>query len=221
MSTLLFVVLITAAPPSAAVPATSDTAVRTASTSAGGAPQQAARPAGRSAKELRDDVHKTLRTAAVQSGAEREAAIRRLTSLYGELKHDTQVPMDERLVLARTVRGRLIKVKDQLTRAARGSATVSKSSPAASSQSTASQSMSANSSASASSSAQGRLGGATADDAGQELVDLIERTIAPDTWDTVGGEGSIRYYSTWHALVVRQTDEVHDLVRGVVDGLRN
>lgn len=224
MGTWVFVVLVTAATPGAAAPATGAGGPAPAASSA---PKQAVRPAARSGKQLRDDVHQTLRAAAVQSGAERDAAIRRLTAIYVELSRDTQLPMDERLTLGRTIRNRLVKVKDQLTRAARASSTATgfKSAQAASSQPAAATASTAGASASqattsAAASSGGHFGGA-ADDAGAELVDLIERTIAPDTWDTVGGEGTIRYYSTWHALVVRQTDEAHDLVRGVVEGLRN
>lgn len=42
-----------------------------------------------------------------------------------------------------------------------------------------------------------------------ELIELIQNTIAPDTWDVNGGNGSIRYFSLLKVLVVRQTGEVH------------
>lgn len=42
-----------------------------------------------------------------------------------------------------------------------------------------------------------------------ELVELIQNTIAPETWDVNGGNGSIRYFSLLKVLVVRQTGEVH------------
>jgi len=52
------------------------------------------------------------------------------------------------------------------------------------------------------------------------LVNLIERTIAPDKWDTVGGPFSIMYYAPLKVLVVRATDEVHHRVGDALGGLR-
>ncbi len=58
------------------------------------------------------------------------------------------------------------------------------------------------------------------DDYGQQLVDLIQKTIAPSTWDVNGGLGSIYYWRPGRALVVRQTGEVHDKMGGVLGQLR-
>jgi hypothetical protein len=58
------------------------------------------------------------------------------------------------------------------------------------------------------------------DDYGQHLVDLIQKTIAPSTWDVNGGLGTIYYWRPGRALVVRQTEEVHDRMGGVLDQLR-
>ena len=63
-------------------------------------------------------------------------------------------------------------------------------------------------------------GGAMRGDWGRTLVALIERTIAPDKWDTVGGPFSIMYYAPLKVLVVRATGEVHNDVGGVLGGLR-
>jgi hypothetical protein len=64
------------------------------------------------------------------------------------------------------------------------------------------------------------FGGGTVSDHGQELIDLIQRTIKPNTWDVVGGPGSIFYYRPLMALVVRATSEVHDNVGGLLGALR-
>ena len=66
----------------------------------------------------------------------------------------------------------------------------------------------------------GAFGGGTMEDHGQELIDLIERTIKPDFWDAAGGPGSIFYYRPLMALVVRATSEVHDNVGGLMNALR-
>ena len=56
---------------------------------------------------------------------------------------------------------------------------------------------------------------------GRALVELIERTINPAFWDTVGGPGSIVYYAPLQCLVVRATSEVHGQLGGIVGGLRD
>ena len=58
------------------------------------------------------------------------------------------------------------------------------------------------------------------DDYGQHLVDLIQKTIAPSTWDVNGGLGTVYYWRPGRALVVRQTGEVHDKMGGVLGQLR-
>lgn len=64
----------------------------------------------------------------------------------------------------------------------------------------------------------GRAGPA---DHGQELVDLIERTINPAFWDTNGGPGTIVYYAPLRCIVVRATTEMHGNVGGLLGGLRD
>ncbi len=54
------------------------------------------------------------------------------------------------------------------------------------------------------------------DDHGPELVDLIQKTIAPASWDVMGGRGSIYYWRPGRAIVVRQTDEVHGQLNGML-----
>lgn len=58
------------------------------------------------------------------------------------------------------------------------------------------------------------------DDYGQQLVDLIQKTIAPSTWDVNGGLGTIYYWRPGRALVVRQTGEVHDQMGDALGQLR-
>lgn len=58
------------------------------------------------------------------------------------------------------------------------------------------------------------------DDYGQHLVALIQKTIAPSTWDVNGGLGTIYYWRPGRALIVRQTGEVHDEIPGILGQLR-
>ena len=56
----------------------------------------------------------------------------------------------------------------------------------------------------------GLLGQNMSDDNGEQLVDLIQTTIRPNSWDRVGGPGTIYYWRNQRAIVVRQMGEVHD-----------
>ncbi len=61
-------------------------------------------------------------------------------------------------------------------------------------------------------------GGAQADF--QSLINLITETIAPTTWATVGGPGTIREFATNLSLVISQTQDVHDKIADLLDQLR-
>ena len=52
------------------------------------------------------------------------------------------------------------------------------------------------------------------------LIDLIQSTVAAETWDTVGGQGAIRPFDTNLSLVVSQTQEVHDQIADLLEQLR-
>lgn len=66
----------------------------------------------------------------------------------------------------------------------------------------------------------GPAGNVGVPDYGPALVDLIQRTIAPDSWDIRGGPGSIYYWRPGRALVVRQTTEAHEAVEDALGQLR-
>jgi general secretion pathway protein D len=65
----------------------------------------------------------------------------------------------------------------------------------------------------------GGLGGATMADF-DSLIELITSTVAPTTWDEVGGPGSIAPFATNLSLVVSQTQEVHDQIADLLEQLR-
>lgn len=48
--------------------------------------------------------------------------------------------------------------------------------------------------------------------ASAEIIDLIQSTIAADTWDIVGGPGAIRPLFSSSDFVVSQTDEIHNQI---------
>ena len=54
----------------------------------------------------------------------------------------------------------------------------------------------------------------------QPLIDLIQSTVAADTWDNVGGRGAIRPFDTNLSLVISATQEVHDEIADLLAQLR-
>lgn len=57
-------------------------------------------------------------------------------------------------------------------------------------------------------------------DHSQQLIDVIQRCLAPNTWDVNGGQGVVHYYAPSKALVVRQTSEMHEQLQRVIPLLR-
>ena len=58
-------------------------------------------------------------------------------------------------------------------------------------------------------------------DGGQSLVELIENTVAPESWEANGGEGKIMYYPLLRVIVVYNSDGVHGQMGNLVEQLRN
>ena len=52
------------------------------------------------------------------------------------------------------------------------------------------------------------------------IIELIHSTVAPTTWDEVGGPGSIAKFETNLSLVISQTQEVHEEIVNLLEQLR-
>jgi hypothetical protein len=52
------------------------------------------------------------------------------------------------------------------------------------------------------------------------LLDLIESTVAPNTWEHVGGSGVLSPVEPWGLLVISQTEEVHEQVNRLLQTAR-
>ena len=65
----------------------------------------------------------------------------------------------------------------------------------------------------------GKSGGASQADF-DSLIDLITKTIEPDSWEDVGGEGAVAPFETNLSLVISQTQEVHEKIADLLDQLR-
>ena len=66
--------------------------------------------------------------------------------------------------------------------------------------------------------AQGRGGGAFADF--QSLIDLIQTTVVPDTWEALGGPSTMAEYAQNLSLVISTTSDVHDQISDLLESLR-
>ncbi len=65
----------------------------------------------------------------------------------------------------------------------------------------------------------GGLGGGTQADF-DSLISLITTTVAPQTWEEVGGPGSVAPFETNLSLVVSQTQEVHEQIADLLEQFR-
>jgi hypothetical protein len=191
-------------------------------------------------KDMRDIMK---REALAKSNSEKAAAICDLCTLYRELARDSRLELSDTLKEYKgTIRNRLVRsksdIKAYLAREKRTAPKIKKQADGqelvASQAQSASQSLADQmalvssslggpakvfSNAAAGQQPAGGFGGGMAD-YGSDLVNLIERTIAPDTWENNGGNGSIVYYPGLMALVVRATSEVHNDTGALLDNLR-
>lgn len=60
----------------------------------------------------------------------------------------------------------------------------------------------------------------TIQDAGENLVEVIQQTIHPDSWDANGGNGQIQFWLPNGTLVIRQTEPIHQEIQGLLNQLR-
>lgn len=65
----------------------------------------------------------------------------------------------------------------------------------------------------------GGMGGGVGADF-DSLIELITSTIAPETWEEVGGPGAIQGFETNLSLVVSQTQEIHEQIADLLEQLR-
>ena len=52
------------------------------------------------------------------------------------------------------------------------------------------------------------------------LIEMITSTVAPDTWDDVGGQASIQVVDAWGVAVVSTTDDVHSQIGTLLSTIR-
>lgn len=180
-------------------------------------------PAG----ELRKAYEKAIRSS---YQANVTTGVPELVAVFRQLERDQSLPAPERAQLRHKARVRLLSLGDKIVGDARHARyqekqrealarfTPHRPLEAPSVEASGSGRPSDYVTPRATSAASGAAGG-LGEDEGEALVELIRNVIAPDSWDTAGGPGSIVYYRQWQALVVRQTQENHWLIGGMRDAL--
>jgi hypothetical protein len=160
----------------------------------------------RSGSELRDAVHQAIGRWGRPGEKDLRAAARQLMPLYVELQHDKELSPSVREELRGKVRLRLLDIAAQLKARPVGSVAV----PTDRGQPLAQRGLNLPA---------GR-NGPDQDDNNADLADLIQQVISPQTWEANGGRGTIHYWRPGHAMVVRQTQDVHDEIGEVLLQLR-
>lgn len=224
MSGLLIAVLAVAAPPSEG---TATQAIPPARVTLDGK-----RVPLRNGPELREAVRATLRRWARPTDTQADQAAREFLRLHEELQADAKLSRSQRAYFLGKVRIRLAQLSDQISkRIARAKRLAENRKP---------QSVELPE-GKAGALAQRQFGGPAgglmagggmggrpfgggagmqAPDYGQELVELIQTVIRPETWDVNGGPGTIYYWYPGRALVIRQMGEVHEEIGGALEQLR-
>lgn len=194
--------------------------------------------------EIDRDLTAALRLESVaMTTAERAPAVRQLAKLFTELDRDPRLLTSPNLQEHRArARGRLVNVQKELLRAmAKAEKQRQRKRPGESNSATESSLLIAHADAEQRALAsalaaeialasyatggpasyfQASHGGGAMGDHGEELVDLITRTIFPDQWEVNGGTSTIVYYRPLMCLVVTATGTTHNGVDNLLNGLR-
>lgn len=183
----------------------------------------------RTGRELLAAVRESLARLADPKNEELEAAVEEMLYVYHELREDREMAGSQREYYSRKVAYRLEQLRLELKKRIARNKRLGKSKPPERvrdheevAENLGQRVGQANGAGTLPNG--GMAGGAGRrapnDDYGQQLVDLIQKTIAPSTWDVNGGLGVIYYWRPGRALVVRQTGEVHDQMGDALDQLR-
>ncbi|MBW3539390.1 MAG: hypothetical protein KY476_03900 [Planctomycetes bacterium] len=144
--------------------------------------------------ELRDTYRQVLTESAPREKPDYDVTVPRLVLVYEELQSAEGFSHSERSQMRGRLKGRLEQVEDRLARRALA---LRKEAARARLRSRSSDGDPPHLSGG------GELARAN------DLIALIQKTIAPESWDVNGGRGSMSYFSLLKVLVVRQTGEVH------------
>ncbi len=183
----------------------------------------------RTGRELLAAVREALARLADPPSEHLEAAAEELLFVYDELREDRELAGSLREYYTRKVGSRLKQVSDELTKRIARNKRLGKPKPPdrilgpEEVNETLAQRAGQAAPPAPQPARRSAVGGRQpmpSDDYGQHLVDLIQKTVAPSSWDVNGGPGTIYYWRPGRALVVRQRGEVHEETGGLLDQLR-
>ncbi len=225
MSIFLAAILAISATPNGTTQETTSPAVQPAVATG----QSAVAATMRTGRELSEAAHAAMRHWAKATDQEADTAAQELLGIYREIQQDTRMARSQRETLRLTVRARLDQLSTQISkRIAKGGTRlrVAAAKPTAAVKSVAADTSQPRAAvlAGVGVPAAGAAGGGAAGqnanaDNGQQLVDLIQNTISPKSWDVNGGACSIYYWQQQHAIVVRATGDVHGQISDTIEQL--
>ncbi len=167
-----------------------------------------------SGEKLQRRAQETLNRWKKVSDAQAEGAAREFLMLYRALEVDMEIPPRLRKSLTRSIRTKLDALSRQVMR------TVEAEKPKQESErpkTVRNEKKTAE---------MGQFGGlndaqnSTTQESGEELVEVIQTTIHPDSWERNGGNGTIQYWRQGSRLIIRQTDENHEEIQNLLNQLR-
>jgi hypothetical protein len=189
--------------------------------------------------ELRDACREAMRRWARPTDKEADLAAREFLVLYAELERDDQLAISQREDLRTKIRSRLLKLAQQIKRRVAIEKRLAREQQPGSVDAAPDEELAQwggfGGMGGMGGAGMGGMGGAgmggmgmggfgggpmANDDAGEELVELIQQTIAPTTWDVNGGPGSIYYWRPGRCIVVRQMGDVHDQVGNLLEQMQ-
>jgi hypothetical protein len=213
---LIWIVACALAAPPAGEPASASAAELPAASAGDNSDAAGELVAPRPPQELRRAIRAALRNAAglVRNDSTEEELVQaawELLPVYDELRHDGRMVETDRNKYGGILRGRLKKIAKDLSAKlpAEGDVPPEQVTGEATPSSQTFGSVTVDS-----------PGGRSVEDAGRELVELIQRTISPESWDVNGGPGTIMFYPPLRVLVIRASRDVHGEVGGVLGQLQ-
>lgn len=174
-------------------------------------------------EQLRRETREAIKASMQVTAENRQGVVHRLVELHKTLAEST-LPARQRAPLAQQVRNRLEQLAQlidrQLQREAKAPTNVNVRNPVLAQQAFGFGGAAVNPARRPPRQVVPVGNAVQQNDNGRALVELIQRTIAPQSWDVNGGLGSIVYFRPMRVLVVRQRSEVQEQLQDVVRGLR-
>ena len=183
-------------------------------------------PAARQGKELLAAVQETMKRWNKTQPGQAEDAAREFLVLHEELEADTQIPQTQRVKIQKNVRLKLAALSRQISKNLEKEPGVKNAAPEVESvKLPEGKSEIVAQFGGGNNFGGGNLGGGNtaanrAKSYGEDLVNVIQTTINPDSWEERGGRGTIVYWNHQHYLIISQTDEVHEKIGGMMHQFR-